>query len=173
MDINKLKKIIQEKKPNITKIDWDTQLKQWKEQIEKLYKMITPWIDDIGNTKISFQDKTIHEEMIGTYNVQILVANINQSEIKFDPVGSVIVGAWGRVDVMNSLYIKRTLLLVPKQTSGIEIQVSINSKDEPSTDNSNYVNIDKMVWKVLEETKLKFIPLTKEFFYDIIAEMMR
>ncbi len=173
MDINKLRSIIQEKKPNITEIDWGTQLTQWKKQIDNLYNMIKPWIVDIGNTKICLQKKTIHEEMLGTYNVEILVATINQSEIKFDPVGSVIVGAWGRVDVMNSLYIKRTLLLVPKQTSGIEIKVTIANKDEPSTDNSKSANIDKMAWKVLEETKLELTTLTKELFYDIIAEMVQ
>lgn len=94
--------------------DWDERRKKWVESIDKLYEVVDNII--ISNLKAAGytvtatkEDIRISEEYVGAYNTQNYIINADHINIKFNPIGTIIIGAYGRV---NMLLPKETIKLV-------------------------------------------------------------
>jgi len=87
------------------KVDWEVRKTQWLSSIENLYNTVDIII--INNfKKAGFQvtnkkEKVrIFEEYIGAYDVENYSITADNIEIKFFPVGTIVIGAFGRVNMI-------------------------------------------------------------------------
>lgn len=87
------------------KVDWEARKTQWLSSIENLYNTVDIII--INNfKKAGFQvtnkkEKVrIFEEYIGAYDVENYSITADNIEIKFFPVGTIVIGAFGRVNMI-------------------------------------------------------------------------
>ncbi len=98
---DKLKQEIQDKEKS--KIDWTKRKKEWVASVNELNKLITNWFTDYkteGLVDFKLSEKSNAEEYIGKYKVNILhLCFANGKEIIIEPMGTLIIGAWGRFDV--------------------------------------------------------------------------
>lgn len=102
MDLKeKLKQEIRSKKQS--QIDWKKRKKDWISSINKLHQLIENWFSDFkieGLVKFKKTEKTLNEEYIGSYNVNVLhLVFANGKEIIVEPMGTLVIGAWARFDI--------------------------------------------------------------------------
>ena len=97
-------KLKQEIKSNEEKkINWAKRKKDWIDSVKALDKLIIGWFDDYkkeGLLEFKVTTKQHREEYIGEYSVDILhLCFKNGKEIIIEPMGTLIIGAWGRLDI--------------------------------------------------------------------------
>lgn len=87
------------------KVDWEARKAQWLKSIDNLYNTVDSIIVNNFRTA-NFQITTkkekvrIFEEYIGAYEVENYFITADNIEIKFFPVGTIIIRAFGRVNMV-------------------------------------------------------------------------
>lgn len=97
-------------------VNWTSRRQEWVNAVEQLYHAITEDLlaDSVstGLVGVSYNEKEITEEFLGTYQVRELLLNIGGETVRFSPKGRNIIGASGRVDLIGELD-SMTLILEP------------------------------------------------------------
>jgi hypothetical protein len=97
----KARKLAEQKKVEKA-VDWAAERDWWLEQLRKLYAQLDEWLRPLkqeGTVAIKFTPKRLSEEQIGAYAVEAMVLDFSGEGVVFDPQGTLILGARGRVDV--------------------------------------------------------------------------
>lgn len=98
---DKLKEEIQSKEK--LQVDWEKRKKDWVSSVKELNALIVDWFSDYEEEGLLKFEKTIKphtEDYIGSYTVEVLhLLFPNNREIIIEPIGTIILGAWGRCDV--------------------------------------------------------------------------
>jgi hypothetical protein len=97
-------------------INWELKLSEWQSQLKALYETVrvylTPYLD-AGKVKIQIQPKAISEDYIGAYQADSMFILLGSKTVMLEPVGTNIIGASGRVDIIGTVG-SAMLLLVPR-----------------------------------------------------------
>src|SRR5271156_3774424 len=97
-------------------LDPQAELQQWRDHLDALYEQITKFMKDYiqnGSAKIEYQNIELNEDFVGPYIVRKMFLKIGLSTVTFTPVGTMLIGTKGRVDVQGPLG-KTRLSLVNK-----------------------------------------------------------
>ncbi len=88
-------------KAGAQQVNWQARRVKWLDALEKLFDRIQRELIFAGVDPNHIQDThhTITEESLGTYDAPGLLVQIGTGRVTFTPVGSVIIGGYGRVDV--------------------------------------------------------------------------
>jgi len=92
----------QQKSAQDAEIDWNKERDEWLAHLDALYKKIEELLGDYvksGQILLRYQDVQLNEEDIGTYSARRLIIKIGGKEIVLDPIGTLLIGTKGRVDV--------------------------------------------------------------------------
>jgi hypothetical protein len=76
----------------------------WIEEVGKLFDDIRTWLDPLiqdGTIKFDTEDITLMEEWLGSYTIREAVIRLANKELRLRPIGSMILGSYGRVDLMG------------------------------------------------------------------------
>ena len=157
-------------------IDWNKQRDEWLEHLNTLYKNITlflkEYIDD-GSIKYEFQDVSLQEDNIGRYTARKMIIHIGLQEITLIPIGTLLFGSKGRVDVQGSAG-NAKIVLIDKDASSAHSLVKITVIDP-----RHPVKLDKKVSKSVEWTwkiassppTINFIELNKKSLFQLLMEV--
>jgi len=157
-----------------SQIDWDKERSEWIAYLESLYKKVESFLrkyKDDGSIRTEYKEAELYEENLGTYPVREMLIHIGRRVIKLTPVGTLLIGSKGRVDVEGPSG-KAALALVDKNAVALRpvIRASIvvpQGKREPEVENSR-----KWVWKIATPPPaVKYIELNAESFYELIMEV--
>src|SRR5438105_4430840 len=77
-------------------IDWEGRRTKWQNAVRSLYQDIEQWLREAIDQKIVTVDyvpKTIEEEYIGPYDIDILRLNVGAEKVVFEPGGTLVLGA--------------------------------------------------------------------------------
>ena len=172
--------IAAKKKSEKTKeINWDKRKEDWISKLNELYSDIESWLNDLEQEQdvvsIKYIDKEINEEHIGIYTARKMILRIADEQVVLDPVGTLLIGAAGRVD-MKGKNGQVKLVLVPASSTGVAIKVQIMEKGEAEGD-IQQVKKDKdseeMVWKIATPPpSIKYIELDSDSFSDALLEVI-
>lgn len=83
-------------------VDWAERLKWWVDRVNELLSSMEQWLAPLiadGTIRVSHDRMQINEDMLGHYELPVLNLNFGESFLCIKPVGSVIIGAFGRIDV--------------------------------------------------------------------------
>lgn len=83
-------------------VDWSERLTWWQERVDQLYADIREWfrpllVDNV--VQCSEEAILIQEEQLGSYPLKKLALAIGTRRFDIVPVGTVIVGGFGRIDL--------------------------------------------------------------------------
>jgi hypothetical protein len=83
---------------------WMARREAWLHQLEQLSLKVQNWLKDAGVDSAAFQpyQEARNEEWIGSYLVGCWLVDIGEFRLRFDPRGTLMVGACGRVDINSS-----------------------------------------------------------------------
>src|SRR6267154_885642 len=108
-------------------IDWNKQRDEWLSCLEGLYKEIEALLDEYvqgGQILLRYQDVSLNEEEIGVYQTRRLIIKIGGKEIVLEPIGTLLIGTKGRIDVMGPAGRTR-FMLVDKDSTRPQVRVTV------------------------------------------------
>ena len=110
-------------------VDWSQRKAKWLDELDKLNAFIRTSLMGAGvpENDISFFDKTIQEETLGIYTAKGIEVRIGNAVVRFTPVGSVLIGAYGRVDISSTNVRGGTVKLIADASHSDATQANIPS----------------------------------------------
>jgi hypothetical protein len=157
-------------------VDWTLQLKEWNDYIQKLYNDVLVYLSEYierGKINISYDRKEMSEEFIGSYDVLVMKIAIGDKCVYLDPIGTILIGTKGRVDMIGPRGVVR-FILVDKDSHAIKVTVRtlIDGKTVGEENGDKNIAVD-WTWKTLEPPpKVKFVEITKETFYTSLMDVI-
>ncbi|MDE3021007.1 MAG: hypothetical protein KGI54_04035 [Pseudomonadota bacterium] len=159
-------------------LDPKKKLRDWLEHLGSLYSQIKKFMKsylDSGDAKIEFRKIQLNEEFIGLYDADQLVLTIGRSVVTFTPIGTMLIGLKGRVDVQGARGQAR-LSLVNKQVNSahqlIRVTVSVAGEAKKKSSSPDEIKEIEWTWKIFTAPpQMKFIDLTQEAFFDMILSI--
>lgn len=156
-------------------VDWGEELKDWKCNLDRFIKKVLEFLGPyIAQNKIRVEHvkKRIHEQHIGRYEVQTIEVTIGNTRVMFDPIGTNLLGAKGRVDMKGPSGTVR-FVLVPEGSMGSYVRIRIRGKsDGPEHHEPEHVTT-KWTWKIsTPPPNIRYIELQEETFQTAIMEVV-
>lgn len=129
-------KEIKEKEKN-SKIIWDEKKNTWLNDIDEIFGTIKNWFSNLEKENliefIDIGEKTVSEDYIGEYTVKELGIKLNENTtIIFEPIGTLLVGAWGRIDFYVHGKISEKYMIVKVKDEEENFCWEIRQKNNPS-----------------------------------------
>jgi hypothetical protein len=94
--------------------DWKARKDEWLSNLDRLYAQVERLLKIYlarGDIVARYEPIEINEERLGSYATKRLVLRIGTDEVVFNPVGTLVIGARGRVDMVGSAGDARFLLV--------------------------------------------------------------
>lgn len=86
--------------------NWNEEKKQWVQTVYNFYKQIKKWLKPYEEQHLltveSGETIKIKEEYIGEYSIEELVIKVPGEQIVLAPIGKMILGAHGRIDMQTN-----------------------------------------------------------------------
>jgi hypothetical protein len=152
------------------------QLGEWHRYLGALYEKIESYLQTyVANetARIEYVNLALNEEFIGSYLAQRMILKIGRSTITFTPIGTMIIGMKGRVDVQGPSG-QVSLFLVSKQATSARslVQVTFRRPGDPPHPSAEAIKEIEWVWKIgTPPPEMRFLELTQETFFDMILEV--
>lgn len=187
MSIQTLKDIIEKQKKEQEEeqeFNKDEQIEEYKNLVDDLYKIALDPIQELINEGLiqeSREEILINEELLGEYKIDALVLTINNKKIKFEPVGTMLIGSKGRVDVTGPFGKERFLLIrkgvkSPSDLVKVTFHVSGAPKqeEEKKREENKKPSISDWEWKTMPSDSrwVKFNDVNADTMTDIIMRMI-
>jgi hypothetical protein len=156
-------------------IDWDTIRNEWIEHIDEFYRKIESYIEPYKDKiKISYNKKRILEEYLGEYEVKtatiILGAN-GVNILTLEPIGRIIIGAEGRID-MKGPNGKIRFLLVDSNVNEPRLSVKVYKNGKKPPKEKKIPDNISLTWKIASQPpNIRFSPLDNESFFDALMDI--
>ena len=152
-------------------MNWPQRREDWIKHLDKFYDLIGGFLQKyIDEKKIytRWATKDINEDYIGNYEAPSLEVSIGAViKIHFDPIGTNLIGAKGRVD-MHGPHGTVRFVLVPKTDSSPTRVIIQESLDRVMGES----NLEECAWKIATRPPdIKYIELEKEEFLSAIMEV--
>jgi len=157
------------------RVDWAKERDEWLGHLKELYEQTESFLANYikaGEITVSYRDIELNEENIGSYRARQMILRIGRQEITLTPVGTLLIGAKGRVEVVGPAGRTR-LLLVNSEASGprIKVTVRIGGKSEPPAVETPPKEI-KWAWKLATSPPtIRYIELTQESLSQALVEV--
>jgi hypothetical protein len=163
---------------NVPTIDWEARKQEWLKSLEKLYDDVNTWLKTyIESDKIRIEqgEVTLEEQHLAKYKAGTRTLYIGAEQVSLQPVGTLLIGARGRVDMEGP---KGTVkfILTGKRSNGIRISMSVADSRQPApvrASNPRQQEPEEWVWKIATPPpKVEFIELTAEVFMGALMEVV-
>ncbi len=177
MNTNSFDDFIQQqtKSAQTTPIDWGQRLKEWMSHLDTFYSSVEAYLKPyIDAGKLSIDKTQIHlqEEYIGEYDAQQLIIHLGNNTIRLQPIGTRLIAAKGRVDMLGPKGDVK-FVLVNKNYSGPEISVRIAAKGEKLTSEEKAESVIEWAWKIATPPPyISYIELNQESFQSALMEVV-
>lgn len=156
-------------------VDWVKERDEWLRRLKELYDQTESFLADYikaGDIKLNYRDIQLNEENIGSYSAPQMILKIGRQEITMTPVGTLLIGAKGRVEVVGPAGRTRLVLVNSKASAPtVKVTVSIGGKPERSLAEAASKEI-KWKWKIATSPpNIQYIELTQESLFQALLEV--
>lgn len=139
-------------------VDWDERRSWWQGRVEGLYEQIQLWfkplVDD-GTVMSKKETVDLSEEQLGTYQSARLTLSLDRANLRIDPVGSIIIGGFGRLDVSGPA--GRAMLILAASDDNLQMPER---------------RMSARWYLVRSSNRTKLTELTEEVFKQLFADLM-
>lgn len=160
-----------------SEFDVGRRLDEWREYLAILYRDIEKYMAAYlakGEATIEYRDVELNEEFSGPYAVPQMSLSIGPSVILFRPIGTMLIGSKGRVDVQGPLGSARLVLIDRKVGKARELfRITISVPDEPApAPGSQHDQPVEWAWKLATPApNIRFTDLDEESFFEMILSI--
>jgi hypothetical protein len=159
-------------KPEEEPIDWDAVRDRWLSDLRELYSKVESLLAkyiSTGEIAYEYRDHNLNEENIGAYMAPMMILRIGRQKITLTPVGTLLIGARGRVDVVGPAGSTR-FMLVNRAATKIAFRVTVVSPGAPKKEEE--AKEIHWAWKIATKPPdVRFIDLTQESLFQALLEV--
>ncbi len=123
---------------------------QWLEKIDALYalvdQLLAPYFAN-GSMERATSMTDVREELLGAYKAPTLTIDMGGSSIRFVPIGTILLGAPGRVDLVGMRGGVRFVLVLPEIDRPMFTGMSL-SDGEPASKKQGALDLSPYQWKI-------------------------
>ncbi len=145
-------------------VDWKKERDDWLAYLDSLYKEITTLLGEYiqsDQVLVRYHDVLLNEEGIGQYKARRLIIKIGGKEIVLEPIGTLLVGTKGRVDVTGPAG-KTRFMLVDKDAIRPSFRVATTSSQKGP----------QWIWKIVTSPpNIQYIELTRDSLFRALMEV--
>lgn len=150
--------------------DWQEIKFHWLDNLERLLQNIENWLQDLDNEdaiNIEYEDVLLNEEHLGAYKAKRMIISIADEQVLLDPVGTMLIGAKGRVDMKGKNgHVK--FVLVPEKSNGPAIKIAALREDRQAA-----ADCKPVVWKIATHPPVvQYLELDADTFSDALLEVI-
>lgn len=160
-----------EETPNI---NWAKKRDEWLKCLKEFYDRVNSYLKKYvseGRIRIASGRKRISEDYIGEYEVSMVTIHIGNSQIRLEPIGTNLIGAKGRVDMVGPNG-KVKFVLVDKEASAPRVSVQIVEQYKEASLETPKTQKMEWDWKIsTPPPAIKYIELNPESFFDAFMEI--
>ena len=161
--------------PETPPIDWDQERREWVRHLDDFYNSVQQFLRVYiaqGKVKLHTGKKRIHEEYIGKYEVKTLTLEIGSNKLYFDPIGTNLIAAKGRVDMRGARGTVR-FVLEPEDATGPWLKGYIHAEGEEPPVPEQSRAVDSWVWRIATPPpKVDTVDLCEESFQNAVMEVV-
>ena len=165
--------IEQQTAPATIEVDWGQRHEKWLQDLAQFYKLVQEFMCEYveqGKVRLQRGTKDLREEFIGNYSVETLTLHIGPNEIDFDPIGTNLIGARGRVDMCSARGTVKFVLVPEDATTTVprfRVVEGANPVPEPVVPEPNWT------WKIATPPpEVRCVDLCKDSFQDAVMEVV-
>ncbi len=156
--------------------DWDAKRDEWIRYLDQFYKTVEQFLSeyiDSGKIRLTYSKKNIIEEYIGEYSVKVLQMELGPHTVKLEPIGTNLIGAKGRVDLIGANG-KVRFVLVDRTSSGPKNKMTVRVSGEKAPEEEKEENKDiEWSWKIATPPPhIQYIDLEQDTFFDALMEIV-
>lgn len=174
-DFEKFLKDQEKQRAASTPFDPKKELEEWKGMLDQLYGMVEDFINDYrvkGQIEIAYKPIQLKEEFSGPYEVRSLRLKIAGGNVSFVPIGTMLMGTKGRVDMVGPTGTAQ-FILVDKESNRPSVQVTVRKPGEPKKEATEPRKTPQWTWKIIgSDPRMTYVELTQESFLDVLMEVL-
>ena len=93
-------------------VDWDRRREQWLSELDNLFVKMTRHLEPYAHEiEIERKPNKLKEDYLGTYEAEMLTFKIGRDKVFAKPIGTLLIGSIGRVDLSGPKSTLRIVLL--------------------------------------------------------------
>lgn len=141
---------------------------RWLTKLAELGKSVDGWLSAYRQMGIRTATKTVSvtEEQTGTYQAPQVEITVGPAVVKLKPIGTFLIGAWGRVDMEGPRGVCR-FILVPKKARTVLFPFGTEPSPTPVTPQD-------LVWKIMPTPPaMDYVELSGEVFRQMLMKVVR
>lgn len=158
-------------------VDWETRKTWWLGKINHLYNDVKEWLAPLVPEALYIEEDTIevYEERLGSYEAPKLKINLYTEVVKLIPIGTIIIGGLGRVDLIGD---EASVMIILEQKGHrpqgrvyMAEEGILKSKKQPKPPNYNQMDTE---WIIPTEKgrPRKYQVLTIEVFNNALMKVI-
>jgi hypothetical protein len=164
----------QQKSALDAEIDWHKERDEWLAHLDALYKTIEELLGDYvraGQILLRYRNVELNEEDIGTYSARRMVIKIGAKEIVLEPIGTLLIGTKGRVDITGPAGSTR-IMLVDKDATRPRVRVKVQMSPEQPLGPTSPAKPQEWTWKlVTSPPTVRYMELTQDSLFRALLEV--
>ena len=160
-------------KENEPKVDWNRTREEWLIALGELFEQVKGFLSKYEEVKIDEEPIQLAESQLGTYQVSRLVLKVRGLKATLTPVGTIIVGGKGRVDLAGMKGTMR-FVLVNEHAVSPAFGFSLKIGDKVIEEGVHHgVPEGGFVWKIATPPpKIRYGPLNADTFFDALLTVI-
>jgi hypothetical protein len=152
-------------------LDIASRIEKYRGKVTELFQTIEgflePFIDD-GAISVQRETTSIFEELLGSYEIEQMTIKIGDSHLRILPVGTILFGGIGRVDIVGHGE-NIMIVLAPKDATMPRVRVIFADEEK---DESPELDWNEFVWKIaVRDPGFRYIELEKDSFQDALMSV--
>jgi hypothetical protein len=165
------------REPREKSFDWQAEKERWLGDLNGLFSQVKEYLKlyvDAGQIAIEFKNVELNEENIGPYVAPVMIIRIGRKTINLEPVGTLLIGSRGRVDVIGPTSRSQLLLLDSKLTSLrqlLRVSPEVGGKMPASPPNRSASETD-WAWRIVTRPpQHEVVEVDKDSFLNLLLEI--
>jgi len=176
MDTNTFDQFVSRQQESGTSVNWAQVRNEWLGDLDQLYSKIESFLAKYlhsGQIRREYRIISLNEQGIGAYNARQMVLRIGRQEVDLVPIGTLLIGSKGRVDVIGPAG-KAEIMLVDGKLDAWRPRVSVTvgapgKLPVPPSEPPRRIDWE---WRIVSPPPgRRYIEITQESLFQLILEV--
>jgi hypothetical protein len=174
MDTKTFDRFVSQQQESSASVNWSQVRNEWLGDLDQLYSKIESFLAKYlhaGQIRLEYRIISLNERDIGAYNARQMVLRIGRQQVDLVPVGTLLMGSKGQVDVVGPAG-KAEIMLVDGKLDARRPRVLVTVGVGGRLASSEQVREPHWEWRIVSPPpERRYIEITQESLFQLIMEV--